>query len=63
VTLLARLGAQLDEPHHSDSERAVVALRSRLDAAQFEAAWQRGRTLTLEQLVALAGLVSPLTEI
>jgi hypothetical protein len=35
-------------------ERSVTSLRSSLDAASFESAWQAGWELTLDQAVALA---------
>jgi hypothetical protein len=39
-------------------EQNVAALRAQLPAADFDAAWEAGRALTLEQAVALAEQVT-----
>jgi len=54
ATLLQSLPARLDEPEFSDSQRAVVLLRTQLDEATFQSAWHKGQQMTLEQTVALA---------
>ncbi len=52
--LLMAINARLDEPEHSDSERAVAALRTQLDEADFKRAWVEGQRLTVEQAITLA---------
>jgi predicted ATPase len=52
--LLAQINARLPELEQSDQERALAVLRSQLDAIQFDAAWEQGGTLTLEEMIALA---------
>lgn len=52
--LLAQMHARIDEPEHSDKERAITEVRARLTNNQFQAAWERGRTVRLEELISLA---------
>ncbi len=53
-TLLAQIHARLDEPQLSDKQRTIATLRTQLDALQFDAAWEQGSRLTLEEMIALA---------
>jgi non-specific serine/threonine protein kinase len=50
--------------HHLYAERILAAVRSRLDEASFAAAWEAGRSLSLEEAVAeaRAALASPSVE-
>jgi len=52
--LLMAMNARLDEPEHSDKERAIASLRAQLDEASFNIAWKEGHSLTLEQAITLA---------
>jgi non-specific serine/threonine protein kinase len=53
-TLLTAIGAKLYPMDQATCERQLAALRARLDAGAFAAAWEDGRTLSLEQAIALA---------
>lgn len=52
--LRERLGVALGPLDRAASEPTVAALRERLGAENAEAAWQRGRSLSLDEAVALA---------
>jgi len=52
--LLTTMNARLEEPEHSDKERAIAFLRIQLDEANFTIAWKEGHSLTLEQAITLA---------
>jgi tetratricopeptide (TPR) repeat protein len=45
----------LDELNYLDQKGSIALLRSQLVEASFNAAWEKGRSLTLEQAIALAG--------
>ena len=50
-TLLAKINATLDEPSHSENERVIATLHTRLDEASFNSVWTEGGAMTLEQAV------------
>jgi predicted ATPase/DNA-binding SARP family transcriptional activator len=52
--LFAAASARLDPIDRIEYDRNLAAVRARLDAATFAAAWAAGRTLTMEQAVAYA---------
>lgn len=52
--LLAQMHARIDEPEHSDKVRAITEVRAQLSDGQFQAAWERGKTVRLEELISLA---------
>jgi DNA-binding NarL/FixJ family response regulator len=53
-----RIGYQFPPKEKATQERAVAALRARLDAAAFTAAWNAGQALTMEEAVAYVASVS-----
>jgi hypothetical protein len=52
--LRAALGAPMTVMEHREYEQAVAQLRAQTDPAIVEAAWARGRALTMEEAVAYA---------
>lgn len=51
---LEATGARMDPIDREDFDRNVAAARERLDVTAFEAAWERGRSMTLEQAIVYA---------
>ena len=49
--LLAATGAPLAPADRADYDRAIAALRSQLDEAAWQAAWQDGQAMSLEQAI------------
>ena len=55
VRLVGNVNGLHRYPHdQAEQERHIIILRSQLDDATFNAAWEAGRTLTLEQAIAVA---------
>ena len=52
--LLAATGAPLAPADRADYDRAIAALRSQLDEAARQAAWQDGQAMSLEQAIVYA---------
>jgi len=48
------MGASLSPSEHTDDERHTAATRAALGEEAFAAAWNEGRSLSLEQAIALA---------
>jgi tetratricopeptide (TPR) repeat protein len=51
---LLALNTRLGAPEQADQEQALALLRSQLDEDSFNAAWENGRRLTVEQAITLA---------
>jgi hypothetical protein len=51
---MERMGATAQPADMPDLERNIAAVRDQLDPTSFAAAWANGRTLSLDQAVALA---------
>jgi predicted ATPase/DNA-binding XRE family transcriptional regulator len=48
------MGSRLNRSHQADHEHSLATARNRVGDAAFDAAWERGRSLTLEQAVSEA---------
>jgi hypothetical protein len=48
------IGAPLSQAERAELDQDVVVTRERLDERNFEAAWGKGRAMTLEQAIEFA---------